>query len=316
MGVGRRAIASSLLVVSLTACGQAAGTDAASPDSSGSPAGQVAPSASPAAVTSGTACPAQEPSHLPQEHEAVTDAYICVEEDRAVPGEGVALAQVVRRVTGGLDALLTAYAAPDEAPTPDTICGLAAWHPLVVYLHDDSGVHAVRAPTTSCSAPTEPARSAYTALVTAVVGEEGRRTVQSQLSVDSNCPDDYKDTLSIDEQFDSTSPGDQGPGSSTPTALAGPVSVCTYRVASDDEGMRAGRLDGQDTLTGDQLSAVNEALSLARPDPGCSRHEHTRFAVLNGGQQDATVIALDGCAVSQEEGWWRAADQLRLRFGA
>jgi len=316
MGVMRRAIAGSLLVLSLTACGQAAGTDAASPVSSGSPASQVAPAATPAAVTSGDACPAQEPSHLPQALEAVTEAYICLGEDRAVPGEGVALVQVVRRVTGGLDALLTAYAAPDEAPTPDTICGLAAWNPLVVYLHDDSGVHAVRAPTTSCSAPTEPASSAYTALVTAVVGEGDSRTLQSQLSVDSNCPDDYKDTLSIDEQLDNTSPSDLGTAASTPTPLTSPVSVCTYRFTSDEQGMRAGRLDGHDTLTGDQLSAVNEALSLARPDPSCSRQEHTRFAVLNGGQRDSTVVALDGCAVSQDEGWWGAADQLRLSLGA
>jgi len=316
MGVMGRGIAGSLLVLLLTGCGQAAGTTAAEPVSS-SPTGRPVPAAVPGGVTPDDACPAQEPGHLSREHGGVIDAHVCVDEDRAVPGEGVVLFHVVRRVTGGLDALLTAYAAPDDAPEPDTACAAVGWSQLVVHLRDDSGTHAVRAPVTTCNAPTEAAQSAYTALTTQVVGEQRDRTVQSQLSVDSNCPDAYKDTLSIDEDLDSASPGQATPGTAaTPRRLSGPVSVCTYRVAPDDQGTRVGRLDGHRTLTADQLSAVDEALGSARPDPTCSRHEHTRFALLGIDQQDATVVALDGCAVAQDGGWWRADDRLRLAIGA
>ena len=317
MGVMGRGIAGSLLVLTLTGCGQAVGTTAAEPIG-GSSTGQLAPPASPGGVTSDDACPAQEPSHLPNGLEDVTDAYLCVEEDRAVPGEGVVLFQVVRRVTGGLDALLTAFAAPDDAHEPDKACAAIGSAPLVVYLRDISGTHAVRAPMTSCNAPTEPARSAYTSLTTQVIGEQRDRTIQSQLSVDSNCSDDYKDMLSIDEELDSASPQEQAPPGSatTPRQLFGPVSVCTYRIATDDQGTRVGHLEASHTLTAEQLAAVNEALGRARPDPSCSRHDHTEFALLNGDQQDATFIALDGCAVSQYEGWWRADDQLRLAVGA
>ena len=80
--------------------------------------------------------------------------------------------------------------------------------------------------------------------------------------------------------------------------------------------MRFGQLDAHRILTGEDLGAVNTALGLVRSDPSCSRQEHTRFALLTAGGIAETVVALDGCAVSQGSGWWRADDQLRTAVGA
>jgi hypothetical protein len=44
---------------------------------------------------------------------------------------------------------------------------------------------------------------------------------------------------------------------------------------------------------------------------------HKEFALVwsppNGG---STLVALDGCAVQQDGGWWRATDQLRELLAA
>ena len=60
---------------------------------------------------------------------------------------------------------------------------------------------------------------------------------------------------------------------------------------------------------------VTPELTTVAADSTCSRHGHTRFAlVMPGGP--STLVALDGCAVQQDDGWWRATDRLRALVGA
>ncbi|WNV74778.1 hypothetical protein [Geodermatophilus sp. DSM 44513] len=299
-------VAGLLLIVALTGCGQAAGTRAAESGGDSPPSDPPELTPSSAAVTPDVACPAQESSRLSGDTGGPMDAYVCSYEIRTVPGDGSWSFHVVRRVTGGLGALLEAYRSPDEPPVADMACTAAGVDPLVVHLHDEHGTRAVRAPVGPCSAPTESAKSAYASLITAVVGEQQEGQSRSQLSVDTSCPDETKDVLSIEQPPQRGDP--------TPTPLSAPVSVCMYRVAAE-EGMRVGYLEAHRTLTADQVAGVNAALDLVRPDRGCSRVEHRRFAVLFGSQPGRTVIALDGCAVSQDAGWWRADDHLRRAVG-
>jgi hypothetical protein len=224
-----------------------------------------------------------------------------------VPSDGVWTFQVVRRVTGGLDPLLAAYAVPDAGPAaPGTACSAVAWASLAVFLHNASGVRAVRAPQDDCGGPTSAARTAYESVTTTVVWEKKTRQIQSQQSVDSSCPDQFKDMLAIDEQFQSS-----GRSPAAPRPVAAPALECTYRVVVDAQGDRVGHLQSHRTLTADQLAAVNGALSHLRADPTCSRHEQTRFAVLGMTREPTTYVAVDGCAVAQDSGWWRAGDNLR-----
>jgi hypothetical protein len=259
------------------------------------------------ALAPAVACPTLPAQHLASHQAPVEAAYLCGEESRPIAGDGVWSFQVVRRVTDGLNPLLAAYAVPDAGPAaPDTACAAVGWAPLIVYLHDASGVRAVRAPQDDCGGPTSAARTAFESVTTAVVWEKKTRQVQSQQSVDSGCPDQYKDMLSIYEQFPSSA---RSPAAA-PAPLAAPVLECMYRVIVDAEGERVGEFQGYRTLTADQVAAVNAALGHARADPTCSRHEQTRFAVL-GMDRSPTTVALDGCAVEQDSGWWRAGDDLR-----
>ncbi|WP_143087239.1 hypothetical protein [Geodermatophilus ruber] len=309
MRVLSRCIAGSLLAVVVAGCGTAV-TGQHTPGG-GSPA-TPAPSSSGPAVEPEAACPVQTPEHLSGGGADATEVYICTRESRAVPDDGMWMFQVVRRVSGGLDPLLQAYAAPDDSPVSGIACAAIGYDPLVVYLHGDGGTRAVRAPVDTCGAPTAQARSAYDSLVTTVVRERSDARIQSQLSVDTQCPDAFKDILSLDER-DRLSGADDG---LAPEPLSDPVSVCEYRITTDADGNRIGHLDGHRILSGDRLRALNTALGHVRHDPSCSRHEQTSFAVLNMGGSQETVVALDGCAVSQGYGWWRADDQLRLAVGS
>lgn len=273
---------------------------------SGSPTSSPLPV--PVSVSADAACPKQDPTHLQANQVNVTDAFVCREVDRKVPGDGVWLFQVVRRVTSGLNPLLAAYNAPDAGPAgPGVACTAELPDPLVVYLHSDTGVRAVRAPWTECRKPTTEAASAYLASRTTVVWEKKDRQTQTQMSIDSACSDAYKDTLALDETYNPNRTND----AALPTALSGPVSVCTYRVQPDAQGDRIGHLDGHRSLTAEQILAINSAITHVRVDPRCSRHQQTRFALLSTGRGDPTVVALDGCAISQSNRWWRADADLR-----
>jgi hypothetical protein len=306
MRVASTGLAGLLLAVVLAGCATAG--SAQTGVGGGSPSAPVSGSSE---VDRAGACPQQTPAHLAGRGAGVTNAYICARESRPVPGDGVWMFEVVRRVSGGLDVLLQAYAVPDAAPVPDIACAAVAYDPLVVHLHGPRGTEAVRAPVDACGAPLRQARAAYDSLVTTVVAERADARIQSQLSVDTQCPESFKDVLAISEH--------DGPAGArngvSPTPLADPVSVCTYRVGTDADGLRIGHLDGHRVLTGDRLRALNAALARVRRDPGCSRSEQRRFAVLAMGTGQETVVALDGCAVSQGADWWRADSQLRRAAG-
>jgi hypothetical protein len=119
----------------------------------------------------------------------------------------------------------------------------------------------------------------------------------------TGCPDRYKDMLAVEEGFAeptqrSAAPRPVGPGGA----------LCSYTVAPDDHGDRIGHLSSARLMTAQELDRINAELATVSADPSCSRHGHTRFALL--GQSD-TLVAVDGCAVQQDGGWWRATDALR-----
>lgn len=175
----------------------------------------------------------------------------------------------------------------------------------MVWLHGDDVVP-VRAPRSRCGEPVDAARAAYDALFLQDVSVVRLRQVDSQLAVDSGCPERYKDTLAISE-------GDGGARATTarPRPLAALTRECTYRVELDADGLRVGRLTAARTLTALQLARVNAALARVGPGGTCSRHGQTRFALLSPPGGPGAVVALDGCAVQEDEGWWRAGDDLR-----
>lgn len=79
------------------------------------------------------ACPELAAAHLGEAPAGVT-AYVCPTDTRPLSGQGVHQYALVQQVTGGLDALLQAYAAEDAGSTGS--CPAIARDPRVVWLHD------------------------------------------------------------------------------------------------------------------------------------------------------------------------------------
>lgn len=268
----------------------------------------AAPSYGP--ISEAEACPRTTAVHLPAGLGLVTGAYLCVQQFRTVAGDGEWEYAVVQGVTSGLDALLRAYGMPDAEPT-DGACDAIGYVARVVFLHGSRTV-AVRAPTDGCGKPTAAAARALAALGTVDVTTTKVRRVTSQLSITSGCPEQYKDMLAIEEGF-----GGPKQVSSAPRPVGPGAELCVYTVAHDARGARLGQLSAARRLTPAELVQIDRALSTATVDHSCSRHQHTRFALLQagaGGPQ--TLVALDGCAVQQDGGWWRAPDRLRALVAA
>jgi hypothetical protein len=82
----------------------------------------------------------------------------------------------------------------------------------------------------------------------------------------------------------------------------------------DAHGDRFTWLSSARPLARNDVDRINSALTGATIDPSCSRHATRRFALLQAGGAagaPATLVDLDGCAVQQDSGWWRATDRLR-----
>jgi hypothetical protein len=242
----------------------------------------------------------------------VTQAYFCVRETRPIHGDGEWQFSVVKGVTSGLDALLRAYRTPDAPPTNGS-CTADYRDPRVLFLRG-SRTPAVRAPRDGCGQPSGPAVRAYEALRTVDITVTRLGQVTTERSRTTGCPDMYKDMLAIEEA--SGGPPQVSP---TPRAVEAGTVLCSYAATPDAQGLRVGRLTSARPLTSAEVGQINNVLPQATIDASCSRHQHTRFAMLQTGGQDGgptTLVALDGCAVQQDGGWWRAPDRLRALVAA
>ncbi|MGZ4571863.1 MAG: hypothetical protein ACXVXU_13410 [Blastococcus sp.] len=261
-------------------------------------------------ISQAEACPSAAPVHLPADVGLVTAAYVCVKQFRTVPGDGQWEFAVVQAATSGLEALVLAYGTPDAPPT-DGACAAIGYDPLIVYLHGGRTV-AVRAPQDGCGKPTAAAMRAFAALGTVDITARRVRQVTSQLSLTSGCSDQYKDMLAIEEESG-------GPRHvwRAPRPVGAGAELCVYRVTADAQGIRLGQLASARRLTPADLDRIDTALTTATADTSCTRHQHTRFALLQGGRGGfETLVAVDGCAVQQDGGWCRAPDRLRALVAA
>ena len=294
------AVLATLVVGLLAGCGQPVSTGSA-PQATTTP--PEAPSPSYAPIAAADACPTAAPVHLPDDVGPVRAAYLCVRETRPVQGDGEWEFFVVKGVTSGLDALLFAYRTADAPPTTEA-CDASGVIPHLLYLRG-SRTLAVRAPMDGCGKPSRAAAGAYAALGTVEISATRVRQVTSQLSQTSGCPDMYKDMLAIEESF-----GDPRQTSRSPTPVEPGAELCIYGVTLDPHGYRFVWLSAARQLSSTDVNRINSALGGATVDASCSRHQHRRFALLGSGGA-TTLVALDGCAVQQDGGWWRATDRLR-----
>ena len=284
------------------------------------PGGDPPEPAEPPEWTIATACPGWSADplrsvpvvRLPPDLGPVTDAFICSTTRKIVPDDGEWLFQEARRITGGLEELLHVYAMPDARPTPtddtstvEQICLFSISITPPIWLHG-AAVLAVRPPLGRCGNPIRGVNAALRRLTTQVVVSEPVRQVSSQLSIDSGCSDQGKNVMSIDAELG------EPPSSESPQPLPiEPHLVCTYQVIESGDDWR---LIAADRIGPAQLEPINSALAESVPEASCRRGIESRYAVMYPAERDgefATYVAVDGCAVQQDNRWWRASDQLR-----
>jgi hypothetical protein len=259
-------------------------------------------------ISAADACPAVAPVHLPDAGPSPTQAYVCVQLFRKVPGDGEWQFSVVKGVTSGLAAVMRAYRTPD-APLTAGACTADYRNPLVIFLPGSRPL-AVRAPRDGCGQPSGAAVRAYEALGTVELTATKLTRVTSQLAQTSGCSDMYKDMLAIEESL-----GNPRQTSKVPSPVELGDELCIYTVTLDPHGYRFAWLSSARQLSRTDVDRINSALAGATVDASCSRHQHTRFALLGIGGA-TTLVALDGCAVQQNGGWWRATDRLRALVDA
>jgi hypothetical protein len=263
-------------------------------------------------MSAADACPTVPPVHLPDDAGPVGSAYVCTRETRPVPGDGEWQFLVVKGVTSGLDALLLAYRTADAPPTTGA-CDLVGVVPRLLYLLGSS-TFAVRAPLDGCGKPMAAAMRTFDALGTVEISATKLDRVTSPLAQTSGCSDQYKDMLAVEEES-----GGPPQTSTVPSPVAPGSELCIYTLTVDRHGYRFVWLSSARPLSRTEVHRINSALSGATVDPSCSRRQHERFAVLQAGGTaggPTTLVALDGCAVQQDGGWWRATDRLRALVGA
>lgn len=293
-----------VVVMGVAACGNGATNNSLA---------QTSPSphpSMPVLSTESSACPKQDAVHMPADTSGLYDGYICEQAARQVPGDGMWMFEDVKHVTDGLDQLISTYSMPDQTASPGSnfACSTVTYRGGIVWLHGTQTV-AVRSPTDACGAPLPPAANAYAALITTIVSSQKLRQVQTQQSANTGCSDQYKDVLIYNGLAGDPSKTEGGP---QPIPDAGSFKACFYKTSQDAQGDPIGQLYGSKTLTSAERSAFNSALVAAFPDPTCKLADHTTFAVVTPSTpQGPTYLALDGCAVQQNEGVWRGSDALR-----
>jgi hypothetical protein len=215
--------------------------------------------------------------------------------------------RVVKGVTSGLPALLLAYRTADAPPSTDP-CDASAVIARPVYLHG-SRILAVRPPEDGCGKPIPSATHALDELGLVEISAIRTGRVTTQLAQTSGCSDQYKDMLAVEEES-----GGPPQTSKVPSPVALGSELCIYTVTRDPRGYRFVWLGSARQLSRTEVDRINSALSGATVDASCSRRQHQRFALLQSSGTSGgptTLVALDGCAVQQDGGWWRATDRLR-----
>ncbi|MDN4640197.1 hypothetical protein QCD70_08075 [Agreia sp. PsM10] len=163
------ALAAVAVMLALTSCASSADSPTPSPSSSpGDIQGGTQPTSTvplvafPDSQELAAWCPLDvEAVHLHQLTATVSSAAVCSTElgDDGFP------TTTVSAVSGGLDELLAAYAAPNAPLDPTVICTLQLEDPLLVWLtYPGERSYPVYAPVGPCGFPTDEAKAAFTAL--------------------------------------------------------------------------------------------------------------------------------------------------------
>jgi hypothetical protein len=294
-------LATLLLAVALSACGKNPPTPNIDPGIGRATVGSGVGRASDQPFIAPAGCPRDKPidgvrDPLPEPAPGVpadfaTAAVVrCVDQVRDVPGQGKWTFRVVERADTAAAELVAELRRPSDPRTTTGICTSEAVLVPYFLLVDATGrAIAPTFPTDGCGKPRRESMDKLPALPFHTISETRQNQVQSQPSVDSGCPDSWKDLFTIEVK-------DAKPAAARPvfSGAVGSLRVCRYDRITGDQ-LPVGNLAGTSQVDGDAAKNLLAALDKAGPAANCSA-PHARFAVLmppdHGGY---AMVELDGC---------------------
>jgi hypothetical protein len=164
----------------------------------------------------------------------ITAAALCEQTTRMVKGKGEWSYRVERRVTSGLERLLSALRKPDEPLTAESCLAYADVAPELWLLDSEGRAFLVRWPLDACRHIQQPAKDAFKALDTEVTGQRRLELITPQEALDTGCSSSWKQVVAI-------AAGDRPSGTGSFAALrdSGSGTVCRYRGPSGARRPRA-----------------------------------------------------------------------------
>jgi hypothetical protein len=220
---------------------------------------------------------------------SVTAVVRCQTVDRSYPGLGTWSVQLAEVANSGFGDFLVQLGKPSLRQPPNIVCTddliLPPWFALV----DQSGqIMRPAVPTDECAKPSADVIAALNRIQFRVVDEVRQNQISSQESVETGCPDQWKDMVALEganhpQGKDGGSVGDLA--SSPASAL-----VCLYKAGPIDGGLRVGDLVKGATATGEAAGTIaSEAMIVAPLPAGCQ--DAAEFAVI----ANSAYVELGGC---------------------
>jgi hypothetical protein len=230
---------------------------------------------------------------MPTERSPIPDGFAtawvlrCRSETRDLPGKGKWTVSIVERADTPATELVAELRKPSDPKTQDP-CTLELVTPPYFLLVDASGKAILPSvPTDGCGKPKRDATKPLDGMSFRVLSETPVGQVQSQRSIDTGCPDGYKDMIAIVA----------GSARATPaTPVWGvPVEALRLCVYVTDGAEQVGHLAAAKTIDGDAARALIDLFDKVGPAAACAA-PHTRFATLSpNGTTNSAVVELDGC---------------------
>jgi hypothetical protein len=251
-----------------------------------------------------TAPPTPDLTPLPADSVLVS-ATRCIFQTTTVAGDGEWLIRTDQRADSGLEALAAALRLPSQGAPANVNCDLIGYLPIVITVTDTKGRQLKpKVPHEACGGPLTAAVDAIAAVQWQTVATHQVRQTQSQMSIDTGCPDQYKPVIALEAAF--------GAGSRQPLPFATDVAslqVCRYILDPDpaydmplgNNGSggvaHSGRLASVSTVDIANARAFLAAVAAAPPALPCTQPEAPFANVGTPGENTVLLtVELGGCS--------------------
>ena len=243
-------------------------------------------------------CSSAAPQHVEATANDVSAIYICHDGSLTQEDGSIWATAVVDQIVGGIDEFLAATALADEPESKS--CSLGFNLPAIVTVHTSDAVMNIDPPRDWCRSPLPAWTVAFENLIVQKVREVPIEMTQSSLAIDTGCPDQFKDMMTLEKPAKAKGSPDPLPES--------PLTMCVYKSGLSDVGTLVAGLG----LSTKGAASINGIYPKIESDPECDPTDHHLFVVLTGKMMGWVQIGLDGCGIfGSRGGMWSGSGDLR-----